>query len=554
MKKIIILGGMAAGCKTAARLRRLDPSAEITIIESLPFVSFGACGMPFFASGDVDNFEDLMSTAWGTVRSPEFFLKAKNIRVLVETTCTKIVPEHNFVEIVGKGGKKQILDYDYLVITTGSNPIEPNFEYPKSERISYFHSPLDAFHFRKLAEQGAISSAVIIGGGFIGCELAEAVSSLWGIDVTLIEKEDSLLPRYFDKEFSKVLETLYKQNGIKVLLNSKVVKIQKNTEKLIVLLKEKQIETDFVFLCLGIRPNIELARNSGILIGESGGISVDNNLRTNFENIFSAGDCIEITNLVTGRKGVFALGSLANRQGRVVADNIAGINSEFEGAVGCISLKVFDTIFASVGLSSYCALLENYEIGYAIGSFYDRPHYHPDTKVLFAKVVYEKHSGRLIGMQLCGKGEVTRYIDVFSVLLMQKATFKNLLGFEHSYTPPHSSPLNPLNFLGGMIENQERFKIVPISPLEIENYLGEWTIVDLRKESEILAMPTKFDCVRIDFDNLYEEVRKIEGRDKILCICQKGPRALEVAILLKHLGINTVGYLAGGLQLLNCAL
>lgn len=554
MKKVVIIGGMAAGCKTATRLRRLEPDAEITIVERFPIVSFGACGMPFFASGEVDKFDDLMSTAWGTVRTPEFFQQAKNINVLVETTCTKIVPEHNFVEVIDSSGKKRILDYDYLVIATGAKPIVPPFQYPSSERISYFHSPNDAKHFRKLAEQGKISNAVIIGGGFVGCELAEAVSSLWGIDLTLIEKENSLLPRSFDIEISNVLCSMFKDNGVDIRLNTVVERIDQKNGKLLVVTTNEVIETDFVFLALGITPNVELAKNSGISIGISGGIAVDLHLRTNFENIYAAGDCIEVTNLVTRKKEIFALGSLANREGRVVADNIAGLESVFNGAVGSISLKVYDTIFASTGLSSFCCLKEKCEFGFTIGSFYDRPHYYPDTKVLFAKVLYEKESGRLLGLQMCGKGEVTRYIDVFSTLIERGGTYRDLLNVEHCYTPPHSSPLNPLNYLGGIIENQERFGILPISPLEFEKFKSEWLVIDLRKEREIKEMPLECENIQIDFDNARRELGKIDLSKKILCVCQKGPRALEIAIALKQLGARKIGYLAGGLQILNNAL
>ncbi|MGB9912358.1 MAG: FAD-dependent oxidoreductase, partial [Candidatus Kapaibacteriota bacterium] len=290
MKKVVIIGGMAAGCKTAARLRRLLPEAEITIVERLPFVSFGACGMPFFASGEVEDFESLMSTAWGSIRNQEFFSKTKNIIVLTETNCSKIFPEHNFIEVVDKNGRKQILNYDYLVIATGSKPVKPNFTFPQSERVSYFHSPIDAKNFRMLAERGKISNAVIVGGGFIGCELAEAVTSLWGIEVTLIEKEASLLPRSFDQEISNVLLFLFKGNGINVMLNTSVDRIEQNNGKLFVYAQKDVIETDFVFLVLGVVPNVELAMNSGVMIGACGGISVDGHLRTNFENIFAAGD------------------------------------------------------------------------------------------------------------------------------------------------------------------------------------------------------------------------------------------------------------------------
>lgn len=550
MKKVVIVGGMAAGCKTAARLRRLDFDAEITIVEKLPFVSFGACGMPFYAGGEVENFDELMSTPWGTVRSPEYFKNVMNVNVLTETVCSKLYPEHNFIEISTKDGRKKILNYDYLVLATGSKPIIPKFPYAESEKISFFHSPLEAKKFRTLAERGQIGKVVIIGGGFIGCELAEAVSSLWGIDTVLIEKENALLTKCFDVEISNLLLSILQENGINVLLNTKVEKIEVSEDVPVVFTDKGVFHSDYVFVALGVEPNTKLAQISGISIGNLGGIIVDKYLRTNFENVFAAGDCIETINLVTGKNDVFAFGSLANRQGRVVADNISGLHSEFPGAVGAISIKVFDTFFANVGINSFTCQENNIDYGFAIGTFYDRAHYHPEAKTLFAKLLYRKADGKLLGLQLCGKGEVTRYIDTFSVLLSKGCDYKSLLNFEHSYTPPHSSPINPLNHLGSIIELQERFSFVPISPLNLPYVAKDCTIIDLRKDVEVREIPFNFDAIRIDFDNLLEEFKKLDGLDNILCVCQKGPRSLQAAIFLKQLGKRNVSYLAGGVQLL----
>jgi NADPH-dependent 2,4-dienoyl-CoA reductase/sulfur reductase-like enzyme/rhodanese-related sulfurtransferase len=549
MKKVVIIGGMAGGCKTAARLRRLDPTAEITIVERLPFVSFGACGMPFFVRGDVDDFNQLMSTAWGTVRSPEYFLEAKKINVLTETICTRIIPEQNKIEVQDKSGNRKVLDYDYLVIATGSKPAIPKFSFPRSERISFFHSPLDALKLRKFAEQGKISDAIIIGGGFIGCELAEALSSLWGIDVVVLEKEKHLVPRSFDPEISYLLEKVMEENGIKIYTGANVQKIEEREQKCVVHFNENALETDFVFFVTGIEPEVELARNANIQIGERGGIVVNSRLQTNFPNIYAAGDCIETLNLVSGQPEVFALGSLANRQGRVIANNIAGLNDEFNGAVGSISLKVFDVIFSSVGLNTACAKRYGIEPAFALATFYDRPHYYPEHQVLFAKVLYQRENKRLLGLQLCGKGEVSRYIDSFSVLLKDASTYLDLLDFEHSYTPPHSSPLNPLNYLGGIIQNQEMFGIECVSPLKISK--AEYFCVDLRKKEEIAQMPFEFESINVDYDYFWKEMSKIPRDKKILCVCQKGPRALEVAIYLKQNGWEDVSYLGGGLQMLN---
>lgn len=551
MKKVVIIGGMAGGCKTAARLRRLDPECSITIVERLPFVSFGTCGMPFFASGDINSFDDLMKTPWGRTRSPDFFMNAKQIKVLVNRNCIGIYPEQQKVKIVDPEGRTEELEYDYLVIASGSKPVLPPFPIPESEKISFFHSPLDAKKFRSLAERGVIENVVIIGGGFVGCELAEAVSSLWGIKAAIIEKEEQLLPKSFDKEISLVLENLLQANGIEVWLRSEVIQVHPNGEKLVVETKSQSFKTSFVFLCLGVQPNVEPFVESGIKIGGYGGILVNEYLQTSIENIYAVGDCIEVMDFVTKKSRPMPLGSLANRQGRVVADNIAGLQSKFKGAVGSISIKIFDTIFSSVGLNSVYAEKENIPYKYAIASFYDRPHYFPGSEVLFAKMIYEPKRLRLLGLQMCGKGEVNRYIDSFSILLAKGCEVGELLDFEHSYTPPHSSPINPLNYLGGIVENQELFGIDVVSPIEFnfENFDG--IVLDLREPEEIEQMPFPGVVINFRFEEYLSKINTIPKDKKILCVCQKGPRALESAISLKQRGFENVSYLAGGLQMLN---
>ncbi len=553
MKKVVIIGGMAGGCKTAARLRRLDPECSITIVERLPFVSFGACGMPFFASGEIDSFDDLMKTPWGRVRSPDFFMNAKQINVFVNRNCIGIDPEQQKVKMVDSEGRTEELEYDYLVIASGSEPVSPPFSIPENERLSFFHSPLDAKKFRSLAERGAIEDVVIIGGGFVGCELAEAVSSLWGIKATIVESEERLLPKSFDKEISLVLENLLQANGVEVRLRSKVLQVHLNGEKLVVETESESLETDFVFLCLGVRPNAELFVNAGVKIGDYGGIVVNEYLQTNIENIYAVGDCIEIMDFVTGKTRPMPLGSLANRQGRVVADNIAGLGSNFKGAVGLISVKLFYTIFSSVGLNSVCAEKENIPNKYVIASFYDRPHYFPGSEVLFAKMIYEPKTMRLLGLQMCGKGEVNRYIDAFSILLAKGCRIGDLLDFEHSYTPPHSSPINPLNYLGGIAENQELFGIEGVSPVELNSGSFDGIVLDLREPEEIEQMPFPGVVINFRFEEYLNKINTLPKDKKILCVCQKGPRSLESAISLKQRGFENVSYLAGGLQMLSCS-
>lgn len=242
-------------------------------------------------------------------------MKAKNIKVLTNHECLKILPDKNEVLIRAPNGNEFTLDYDFLVIATGGKPKIPPFPILNWGKVSHFYSPIDAKKVRKLAEMGSLRSVGIIGGGFIGCELAESLTSLCGIETTIFECEGSLLSRIFDKEISNIIAKLFEENKINIQLCSKVKYITSTNDKAIVNLEDMSFEFDYIFLCLGNEPNVELAKSCGIKIGSTGGIVVNEFLQTNFPNIFAAGDCVELENLITKRKEIFALGSIANRQG-----------------------------------------------------------------------------------------------------------------------------------------------------------------------------------------------------------------------------------------------
>lgn len=264
MKKVIIVGGMAGGCKTAARLRRLSEELDITIIEKLPIVSFAACGMPFFVSGEIDEFGELFSNSWGTLRTNDFFLNSKNIHTLTNHECIKIFPKQNAVLIRNQTTKEEFeLSFDFLVIATGSKPKTPPFPISGWERIMYFHNLLDAQKIREMAESGILESVGIIGGGFVGCELAEAFNSLWGINTTIFDCEDYLLSKAFDLEISTILGHLFENNKIKLQLCSKIEAITSKNNKAVVNFEGKVADFDYIFLCAGFEPNSKLAKDMG---------------------------------------------------------------------------------------------------------------------------------------------------------------------------------------------------------------------------------------------------------------------------------------------------
>jgi NADPH-dependent 2,4-dienoyl-CoA reductase/sulfur reductase-like enzyme/rhodanese-related sulfurtransferase len=557
--KVIIIGGMAAGCKTAARLSRLSADYQITIIERNNIISFGNCGLPFYASGDIDDLFELSKTSYGIIRDEKYFKEVKGINVLTNTEAEKIDPEKSLVICKDINKNKNFeLTYDSLILSTGSKAVKPKFPYPNSPLVSSFHSPYDAKAFREEAQKGRIKKAVIIGGGFIGCELTEAVSSLWGIETTLIELEDSLLGNFIAPEISGIIESIIKENNVRILLSAEIQKIELDENKLpIVFLKNgTTIPADYVFYNLGVQPETTLAKQAGIKLGFLGGIIVNEDMRTNIPNIWAAGDCITTTNLVTGKPDYFPLGSLSNRMGRVAADSIAGENASFKGAAGAVSLKIFDYIICASGLTEKKAAECGINAASVIGCWSDRPDYYPGSKNLFGKLVYEKGDLRLLGLQLVGEGEVTRYIDIFTELIHDKKTIYDLLNVEHAYTPPHSSPVSPLNYFGYMAINQEKDGLKNINPGCLSSYKG--IFIDVRESTEIETLPFPLKSIQLPLSELrlkLNDLRLTTGiqnvNPSIMFTCEKGPRAYEAARLFKNSGFKNVSYLGGGNLLLH---
>jgi NADPH-dependent 2,4-dienoyl-CoA reductase/sulfur reductase-like enzyme/rhodanese-related sulfurtransferase len=551
MYKIIIIGGMAAGCKAAARLSRLSNDYRITIIERKPFVSFGSCGLPYYAAGEIDNLFDLSRTAYGTIRDENYFRDVKGIEVLINSEVNKINPESKKVTYTNiKTTEISILSYDSLIIATGAKPVKPNFPIPESSRISSFHTPFDAKNFKETAQKGQVGKAVIIGGGFIGCELTEALTSLWGIETVLIEKEKSLLTKFLDHELSKIVEKKIKENDVKIRLSSEVEKIELNSdESPVVLLKTGElISADYVFYNLGVAPESSLVENTGIETGKYGGMLVNDQMKTNLNNIWAAGDCVETNNIVTNQPDYFSLGSLSNRMGRIAADSIAGRKVSFNGSVRNVSLKLFEDIVCGVGLTERRAIELGLNVGSVVGTWSDRPDYYPGSKNLFGKLIYEKTGLRLLGLQLIGKGEVTRYIDIFSEMLANQKTVYDLQDVEHGYTPAHSSPISPINFFGYMAINQEVDGMVNTNPLSLNSFNG--IILDVREESETVESYSIDNSQHIPLTGLRKRTDEFTKDQQLMFVCEKGPRSYEAARIFTNQGFKNISYLGGGLIML----
>ncbi len=519
MHNVLIIGGMAAGCKAAARLSRLSSNYQITIVEKSPFISFSSCGLPLYASGELNDLSELIKTSYGIIRDEKYFSQVKGVRVLTKTEVKSIDPCQHEVECHSLEKNETFnLCYDSLIIATGSKIKNPPFKICSSPLISPFHSPNDAVILRQAAQAGKINKAVIIGAGFIGCELAESLSSLWGIETVLIDKEESILPGCLDKEISAYAESALKSADILLLLSTLVEKIELDQigHPVVTLDNGQEINADYVFYCLGVKPNTEIAQKANIKTGRFGGILVDENMKTSIPGIWAAGDCVEITNLVTGKNDYYSYGSLANRMGKAAADSISGERSCFNGSSGTLSLKLFDTIISASGLSEKKALENGYSADAVIGCWADRPDYHPLAKNLLGKLIYDKSDLRLLGLQLIGEGEVTRYIDVFSDLLSNHKTVYDLTNLEHGYTPAHSSPVSVLNNLGYMALNQESGGIRNYNPLMFSSFQG--ICIDVREANEIEIFPFPGKTLQIPLTEIRFRINDLKRIRALECL------------------------------------
>jgi len=546
-QKIVVIGASAAGLKSAARAKRLMPEAQVTVLDERSFISYGACGLPYYLSGDVENLDKLRETVYGLIRDPDFFATVKGLDVHTGIRVVRFDPERKLVEAVNlKKDERPVFPYDKLVIATGARP-RPLIGVQPGEACSFFHTPEEATALRKGLETGQISSVIVVGGGFIGVELAGAFSELWGCEVTVLEATDRLLPQLMDAEMSASIAGQMRRNRVEVHTGMPVTRASTEGGKALVAAGGKSFRADRVVVAVGVVPRISWALESGIETGPCGGVAVGERLETNLPDVFAAGDCVEVVHRLTGRPVLIPLGSLANRQGRVVGDNLAGKLTRFGPVAGSACVKIFDWNVATTGLSVVGAKQNGLRAKAIWGTFMDSAHYHPEHKQIFLKLVYEEGTRRLLGLQACGAGEVVKRVDVLASLLHREGTLEDLLELEFCYSPPYNAPLDPLHTLGCAALNQEESGIPGIRP---DSSLANRYVLDVRTPEEITdEYPTPTGAVNIPLQELRSRVDELPQDEPLLIVCAMGTRSSEASRWLVSRGFTDVVYLAGGMNL-----
>lgn len=532
--KVIIVGGVAGGATTATRLRRLDENAEIILFERGEHISFANCGLPYYIGDIIKNEEDLL------VQTPEKFKERFNIDVRISQEVIKIDKENKKVEVKKNDtGETYFETYDKLVLSPGAEPINP-FKEVKSDRIFTIRNVNDAEKVKAFIKSNNPKSAVIVGGGYIGVEMAENLSE-YNMEVSIVEKAPHLIS-IIDNDIVHFVHKEVKKHGVKLYLNQGVNKIEEQ-EKLVLTLDNEKIETDLVILCIGVRPESNLAKEAGLSLNEKGAIIVNNKMQTSDENIYALGDAVEVQNIITGARSGIALAGPANRQARIVANNIEGITSTYDGFIGSSILKVFNYSLGIVGLSE--RVCQTLKIPYRIMiiSPYSHATYYPGAKMLTIKAIYNSETSQILGAYVWGKASVDKITDILSIAIQTKMKAADLSALELCYAPPFSSAKSPVNILGNAIENEINDLVDTISVEELRNEEKPY-ILDVRTIEEYNLSHID-GAINIPLDELRENLKKLDKSKEIVVHCHSGLRSYLACRILKQKGYNVKNLIGG---------
>ena len=540
MKRVLIVGGVAGGASTAARLRRLDESLEIVMFEKGEYVSFANCGLPYHIGGVIPNRESLL------VQTPEKLKARFNIDVRVNSEVIKVDSLEKKVVVKERDGNEYEESFDYLVLAPGAKPLLPPITGINSKKILTLRNMNDMDKIKKEIEENKVKRSVVIGGGYVGVETAENLQHL-GIETTLVEAAPNILAP-FDGEMANILEYELVMKGINLMTSEKVVEFQEIGESVVVILESgKKIETDMVILSIGVAPDTKFLENSGITLGNRGHILVNDSLETNIPGIYALGDAILVENYITREESAIPLAGPANRQGRIVAGNIVGKEEKYNGSLGTAIIKVFDLTGASTGLNERTIkkLNTSYEKIYLHPN--DHAGYYPGATPISIKVIYSKESLEILGAQAVGTNGVDKFIDVIATTIKFGGKIDDLAELELAYAPPFSSAKSPANMAGFIGKNIEEGLVEQIFVDDLEKYDPNTQIIlDVRDAVELVVGEFK-NSINIPLGELRKRVTELPKDKEILTYCAVGLRGYLAARFLSQNGYR-VKNIAGGIK------
>ena len=524
--KVVIIGGGAAGASCAARLRRLDEFAEILILEKTDEISIANCGLPYYVSGVIGERDNML------VSSPEKFKSWFRVDVRLNAEVIKINREAKNLQL--KNG--EVIDYDTLVLTPGASPVIPDFAGMDKTRVFAVRTLDDADRIKCFIKNNGSKKAAVIGGGFIGVEMAENLAEM-GLETTLIELSNQILAPV-DSEVAQFAQNTMIEHRVNLILSDGVREFRGNK---IILNSNKEVEFDIVIMAIGVRPEISLAKDCGLETNR--GILVNDFMQTSDEQIYAAGDSVEVKDFVSDTNTMIPLAGPANRQGRIIADNICGLNSVYKKSQGTSVIKVFDLTVASVGNNE--KQLKQKNIPYWKTYTFGRSHagYYPDSTQIFFKLLFN-NEGKILGAQAVGKDGAEKRIDVISSIMRLGGTIQDMLDSELSYAPPYSSAKDPVNVLGMSADNILRGLLKPAYFEDLENSY----LIDVRPAASY-KMKTIPDSVNIPISEIRDRVDEIPADRKVVLFCNTGHTSYIAARILAQRGFSNVYSFMGGIEL-----
>ncbi|MBW2366454.1 MAG: FAD-dependent oxidoreductase [Deltaproteobacteria bacterium] len=558
MSNFVIIGGVALGPKVACRIKRMDPAAHVTVVDKDKYISYGGCGIPYYVGGDVPELSSLFSTSAEILRDPPFFHNAKGVDVRVETEAVSIDRKTKSVRLKTPDGTLSDQPYDTLILATGAVPVIPPIPGANLPGVTVIATPHHAENIKKKIAGGEIEKAVVIGGGAIGLEMAEALGDLWGVETTLVEMADQLLPGAVGPDMALPLKKHMEDKGISICLSEQVNRIQGSADTGISFVEttKRWIPCDLVVIAAGVRPNTHLAKQAGLEIGETGGIRVDKHMRTSDLNIYAGGDCVEISHLVSGQPVHMPLGSLANRQGRVIGTNAAGGRATFPGTVGTFCVKAFDMTVARAGLTIGQASAAGFDAVSAVVSQADRAHFYPTQQMMCMKLTADRNSRQILGVEaIGGNGDAVKArVDAVAALLPHKITVDVISNLEVAYAPPFASAMDIINSVANVLENTIEGRHQPVDAVDFLSAFHSHNARVLDVRSRVQAEPYLEKYGRqwqnIPQEELRNRLGEVKNGNAIYLLCGAGPRSYEAQLLLRQNGITDTKNIQGGMKML----
>ena len=538
--KIIIIGGVAGGASAAARLRRLDETAEITMYERSGYISYANCGLPYYLGEVITDREEL------TLQTPDSFHARFRVNVKVRHQVTAIHPDAKTVTVQNLDTGESFTDtYDKLLLSPGAKAVRPPLPGIDSDGIFTLRTVEDALAIYDRAKAAGAGSALVLGGGFVGLEAAENLSHL-GLSVTLAEAAPQVLS-ILDADMAAQVHSLFRKNGISLYLNTRAEGFEKADGKILCTLSNGQkITADLVLLAMGVTPDSHLAQDAGLQTGQKGSIAVNDKMETSVPDIYAVGDAVEITHFVTGKKTLIPLAGPANKQGRIAADNMTGKDSRYTGTQGSSVIKLFNRTAAATGINERQAQAAGIPYDKVILSPASHAGYYPGGMVMTMKVLFEKETFRLLGAQIIGFDGVDKRIDVLATAIRAGMKGYELPQLELAYAPPYSSAKDPVNMAGFMMENLRdglvrQFGIDEIATLPQD---GSVFLLDSRTPGEYAAGHAP-GFINIPVDSLRERMTEIPKHIPVYIMCQSGLRSYLACRILTQNGYSCYNFTGG---------